>query len=228
MSNLFPTNHYPQPFSPEYVMETFVDDSKGIKESELIVHIDGVDLPVYLNSQRYLLFKRDGLKCAHCDRVASVCFLAKPPKNSKAIRGHFNFFSVEPDGRFVLFTKDHKIAKSTGGRDVMANYIPMCQSCNTKKGSKVNVVDLEEAIRNGTAVDLSAETSFDIKIPGKIIGNTHAMTIVHEWCVMMKTSMEPIEDKDHLYKITPTHHLKFAKRSLKELCMLLHNTITIK
>ena len=46
---------------------------------------------------------------------------------------HFNLYAVE-DGRYVLMTKDHILAKARGGTDELYNYQTMCCTCNNLKG----------------------------------------------------------------------------------------------
>lgn len=46
---------------------------------------------------------------------------------------HFNLYAEE-DGRYVLMTKDHVLAKARGGTDELANYQTMCCTCNNLKG----------------------------------------------------------------------------------------------
>lgn len=226
MNNITPAGHLPQAFTPEYVLENFVVDGIGIKEDERTMTVGGVDYPVYVNSQRYLLFKRDGLKCVRCDRVASLCFLAEPAKNSKSTRSHFNFFSVEPSGKFILFTKDHKVARANGGRDVMDNYVPMCQICNTKKGSKGTKAEIDAAINNGTAVDITASYVVDIKIPTVVQSNELAMQTINASIGMMDATLTHISDS--VFNVVATRNPKFVERTLKVIVNQMHNIISCK
>jgi hypothetical protein len=47
---------------------------------------------------------------------------------------HLNLYA-EKDNREILFTKDHIIPKSRGGKNILANYQTMCVECNNKKGN---------------------------------------------------------------------------------------------
>lgn len=223
-----PAGHFSNPFSPDYVLDNFVDPNCGVKERETIMNVDGVEYPVYLNSQRYLLFKRDGLKCARCERVASVCYLAMPNKNATSKRSHFNFFSVDANGKFILFTKDHKVSRANGGRDVMDNYVPMCQICNTKKGSKGTKEEINAAIKNGTAIDLSASYKFDVKIPVKIQQNDVAMDNINKSVLMMDATITRVSDSESVFTVVATRNPKFVHRTLKDLITLMHNIISCK
>lgn len=226
MNNITPAGHLPQAFTPEYVLEHFVVDDIGIKEDERTMTLGGVNYPVYVNSQRYLLFKRDGLKCVRCDRVASVCFLAEPGKNSKSTRSHFNFFSVEPSGKFILFTKDHKVARANGGRDVMENYVPMCQICNTKKGCKGTKAEIDAAINNGTAVDIKSSCVFVIKIPAVVQASELAMQTINTSVGMMDATLAHISDSR--FNVVATRNPKFVERTLQVIVNQMHNIISCK
>lgn len=95
-----------------------------------------------LESQRLTLFKEKGTVCACCGLEASF-FRKDVGLNSKAIRNltepykgtfHLNLYGIRDDEE-VLFTKDHILAKSNGGRNNFENYATMCTQCNRLKGS---------------------------------------------------------------------------------------------
>lgn len=95
-----------------------------------------------LESQRLTLFKEKGTVCACCGLEASF-FRKDVGLSSKAIRNltepykgtfHLNLYGIR-DGEEVLFTKDHILAKSNGGRNNFQNYATMCTQCNRLKGS---------------------------------------------------------------------------------------------
>ncbi len=46
---------------------------------------------------------------------------------------HANLYGVDREGNEVLFTHDHKLARSLGGADNLNNTQVMCSPCNTKK-----------------------------------------------------------------------------------------------
>ena len=64
---------------------------------------------------------------------------------------HFNLYAEE-DGRYVLMTKDHILAKACGGKDELTNYTTCCAICNNLKGhydlSYAQVNELRELYRN--------------------------------------------------------------------------------
>ena len=118
--------------------------------SEVLSHIPDLDIPekirkkikvdfngdlVKMASQRYIVFSQS-LSCAHCNLKASF-FAKERHVNKKGIpctpNYHFNLYAIDDNNNEVLFTKDHIIPKSKGGKDIIENYQTMCQTCNTLK-----------------------------------------------------------------------------------------------
>lgn len=85
---------------------------------------------VRMNSDRYHVFKANNL-CVSCGLAGVKMVLDMNPGDSSP---HFNMYGLE-DGRLVLMTKDHKLAKSKGGSDALDNYQTMCATCNNLKGA---------------------------------------------------------------------------------------------
>lgn len=79
------------------------------------------------NSERYQTFFTKGCKCA-------VCGLEGQYFKKKFDNGtfHLNLYGIK-DGKEILFTKDHIIPKSKGGRNCINNYQTMCYECNENK-----------------------------------------------------------------------------------------------
>lgn len=92
--------------------------------------VDGQSYHVRMNSDRYFVF-RDSRVCVSCGLVGTQMILDLNPGDQAP---HFNLYAEEY-GRLVLMTKDHKIPKSKGGADELANYQPMCSTCNNLKGA---------------------------------------------------------------------------------------------
>lgn len=95
------------------------------------VGIDGKIYPVHINSQRYELFKSQGYTCVVCGITANVAVLTKELNGRRA---HFDFY-YKKGNNYTLFTKDHIIPKSLGGKNLLSNYQPMCSFCNEEKGN---------------------------------------------------------------------------------------------
>lgn len=98
-------------------------------ESKKDFIIDGKIYSVRMNSDRYFVF-RDNPTCVACGLTGTKIILDMNPGDQSP---HFNFYAEE-DGRLVLMTKDHIVAKSRGGGDVMSNYVTCCSICNNLKG----------------------------------------------------------------------------------------------
>lgn len=85
---------------------------------------------VRMNSDRYHVFKANN-KCVSCGLEGTKMILDMNPGDNSP---HFNLYGEE-DGRLILMTKDHILAKSRGGGDVINNYQSMCATCNNLKGA---------------------------------------------------------------------------------------------
>lgn len=75
------------------------------------------------------LINNNELECVATGKVVSYCRL----DTTKSGTLHYNFYSEDGE----LFTIDHKIPKSKGGKDNTTNIQPMLQENNTKKGSQM-------------------------------------------------------------------------------------------
>jgi hypothetical protein len=48
---------------------------------------------------------------------------------------HLNLYALDSDGREILMTHDHILARADGGKNHLSNTQTMCAPCNFKKGS---------------------------------------------------------------------------------------------
>jgi len=92
--------------------------------------VDGEVHTVRMNSDRYFVFKSNN-SCVSCGLVGNKMLLDINPGDQSP---HFNLYAEE-NGRLVLMTKDHILAKSKGGSDQLDNYQTMCHTCNNLKGA---------------------------------------------------------------------------------------------
>ena len=107
------------------------------------IKIDGCRILV--DSERYDNFYYNGLTCVKCGLTATYAAIEKT-KGSK--RYHINFYGVRPDGKEIVFTKDHIYPKSLGGFDTVDNFQTMCACCNGRKGDKTDMT-IDEAVEKG-------------------------------------------------------------------------------
>lgn len=94
--------------------------------------LDG--FPVKTWSQRYAVF-RNNTKCAVCGMEATHYRLER---QIGAKNYHFNLYGMK-DEEEILFTKDHILPVSKGGKNTMDNYQTMCQICNQEKADQVEI-----------------------------------------------------------------------------------------
>jgi 5-methylcytosine-specific restriction endonuclease McrA len=129
--------------SIDFVLTNFVIPEIGRKATSLQIYSEALDqmFDVYVNSQRYILFKKKGCKCVVCGCSATHCELVT---SGDINRAHFNF--VCDDG--TIMTKDHIIPFSLGGKNIMSNYQPMCQRCNNLKQNRIiSIRDLKKELQ---------------------------------------------------------------------------------
>jgi len=98
----------------------------------------GKMIKVRRNSQRYILFKEKGLTCVCCGLTANKAYVEMTKQDLESgSTAHINLYHVDSKGKRILFTKDHIIPKSKGGKDIQENYQVMCSPCNQKKGNTI-------------------------------------------------------------------------------------------
>lgn len=84
---------------------------------------------INMASDRYKLFF-DNRKCVSCGLEGKYMAMERGDKD---ISYHFNMYGIDETGNEVLFTKDHTVPKSIGGKNNLSNYQTMCTRCNAKK-----------------------------------------------------------------------------------------------
>lgn len=100
------------------------------EDTKKIYVVDGIEHQVRMNSDRYFVFKDNNI-CVACGLEGSKMVLDINPGDQSP---HFNMYAEE-NGRLVLMTKDHILAKSQGGTDELSNYQTQCSICNNLKGA---------------------------------------------------------------------------------------------
>jgi hypothetical protein len=88
-------------------------------------------LQVKLGSLRLRTFNKSGICCVECGLEATHFALEKNPMD---VNYHLNLWGFNEDGKEILFTHDHILARSLGGADNLSNTQTMCSVCNFAKG----------------------------------------------------------------------------------------------
>lgn len=107
------------------------DGSTGIeyKERDKRISFDGEQIK--LSSLRLRTFATHGIECVDCG-VKAVFFAME--RHHMDVKYHINLWAVRDNGKQVLMTHDHILARSLGGADNIANTQTMCMDCNFEKG----------------------------------------------------------------------------------------------
>jgi len=84
---------------------------------------------INMASDRYKLFFVNR-KCVSCGLEGKYMAMEKDETD---VSYHFNMYGYDELGNEILFTKDHIISKSDGGKNNLSNYQTMCTICNSKK-----------------------------------------------------------------------------------------------
>lgn len=80
------------------------------------------------------------LVCSCCKLEAEYFAVESFARNSDNSSVHVNLYGRKPDGKEVLFTHDHTLARALGGTDNLSNTTVMCFWCNNKKGQAEGVL----------------------------------------------------------------------------------------
>ena len=121
-------------YSVDYVLSRIIPYQYGIKTPKVDFDGDMIDM----TSQRYALFRRKGCTCVKCGLIGTYFAKEKSKGQLDAIGYHFNLYGINENGKEILITKDHYLAKSKGGKNHISNYEVLCQPCNHDKGNKTD------------------------------------------------------------------------------------------
>lgn len=125
----------------------------GLEAEPLTVIVEDVEYQVNVVSLRLQCFKRSKI-CVGCGLEGTIMSL-DAFKNDSARQGfHFNLYA-EFEGKSRLMTKDHIIPKSKGGPNHMDNFQTMCDQCNGKKGSKLDVEEFNSKGQFGETLGIT-------------------------------------------------------------------------
>lgn len=122
---------------PEDLEKIKFSENKNVqKEMKKTYKITLQGHKISYGSQRLVLF-RNFDSCCNCGLKGTYYGIDK----HGAQGAHLNLYGVNQQGEEVLITKDHIVAKSSGGKNTIDNYQTMCIICNNLKGAKNSVLD---------------------------------------------------------------------------------------
>lgn len=101
---------------------------------------------VKMSSQRYKVFQKSQV-CSCCGLDATYLSV-ELDLLLDTDRYHINMYGVDENGNEILFTKDHILPKSKGGRNHISNYQTMCVICNNNKGNDISKEPLLNVIKH--------------------------------------------------------------------------------
>ena len=126
---------FPEKYSVPETLKLLADRmAEGSYKSEKKRKINFHGHRIKIQSQRYRCFLLHGTTCAGCGLVASF-FRLERHHNQESF--HLNMYGVE-NGNEILFTKDHIVPVSAGGRNYLSNLQTMCVHCNQAKGTRIS------------------------------------------------------------------------------------------
>lgn len=115
-----------------------------------INHESGYSYGVVSNRLRTFATKAvNGAMCCCACGLKATHFAVEGFRRSKDNSSHINLYGTAETGD-VLFTHDHRLARSLGGADNLSNTDIMCSPCNQLK-AKSEMVELLARRANGTA-----------------------------------------------------------------------------
>lgn len=104
----------------------------GLPPNRPVINVMGHELKLY--SLRMRTFKQSGTTCLGCGLRAAYFAVERHAKGDTE-KYHLNLYGVK-DGREVMLTCDHVIARSKGGANSLSNTQTLCITCNTEKADK--------------------------------------------------------------------------------------------
>jgi HNH endonuclease len=118
------------------------------------------------NSRLGPLVNDNGCACVRCGVEGNVAIKhRRHPNDGK----HHDVFALN-ERVFRLMTVDHILPKSWGGRNNPANYDPMCEPCNRRRGNKVSKLEA-----------LNIITNLDNHLIASVKGLTRFLKLLTQW-----------------------------------------------
>lgn len=130
-------------FSIDEVLDLHAEWAMGATGKTANIQADNTSYEVNRTSQRYSVFTQS-IICYACGLIGEYFLLQQSP-GVLACKAHFNLYA-ELLGEEILFTKDHIVPKSKGGRDEISNYKTMCIRCNMAKADNQSLITPSEIL----------------------------------------------------------------------------------
>ena len=111
------------------------------------------DYRLQVHHTRLKTFTKYGCYCWACKRTADIfkaeCHITEPllkwyfnPLDNSLPIAHINLYGIDQNtGDLFMMTSDHVKPWSLGGSNGLSNRVPLCESCNTKKGNDPDWLD---------------------------------------------------------------------------------------
>lgn len=93
----------------------------------------GTMVKLFSDGTRLKTFYTHGTKCSACGLEAQFYAVERPVRAVDGCPYHLNLWGIDTNGDEVLFTHDHTLARSVGGKDNLSNTTTMCSPCNFAK-----------------------------------------------------------------------------------------------
>lgn len=106
------------PYIVEHLKEKF---DKRVKIKDYLVKV---------SSLRLRTFAKTGIQC-HCCGIKASFFAVE--RNQPKVPYHLNLWGYDKENNPILFTHDHILARSLGGKNNLSNTETMCGPCNWEK-----------------------------------------------------------------------------------------------
>lgn len=109
--------------------KSYVNPEKTGKVKGKRVEFSGQLVKLY--SLRLRTFATHGIECVDCGVKGSFFAMERHQSDENY---HLNLWAIKANGKQVLMTHDHILARSLGGADNICNTQTMCMTCNFEKG----------------------------------------------------------------------------------------------
>lgn len=103
------------------------------KPPQAKLNVLGTNVKLFSKGTRLKTFFEHGTECSACGLQASFYAVERPAHETGDFPYHLNLWGIDGKGQEVLFTHDHTLARSAGGKDHTSNTTTMCSPCNFAK-----------------------------------------------------------------------------------------------